>query len=469
MEDEKPPSDSSIARFLKRTQITLQRVRDHKERTVEERLPEIKDWFLREDALQRERAGDRGYRIAPEDSYCADEFSIVIAPKTKSSYNLKGCESNQVKDHDYLASRSASGLVTFRYGGDPIGKLHIIFPLAPKKIWDIDENGKKFVKGWDVRTPASAVIKKEMKGWAKYKNIVPLFWRTAMAREPIIRAYGEDLRKWAGHSSSEKLLQLDWYDSHTDEDFLTDLKVKGNFIVLFYPNKCTDILATCDGGLIKNLQDDFRRKVDRELEEHFDTMTGSDTISRRVQRDFIIKTYNRSIEVISTERVRRIALRGGALFSLSSSLEKQFENVKLRGFTVDESEEKQEARQFRYRNVFEGLDDEKSEEARKLWSSQEEERKKKQVGIVKSKKRKGKRKSNLPKKKHRVMESVDFKDDLEANRSVDPLLPEGSQVGSGGDDAGEGLPEEKEVLRGGQIAFRNRKARTMSLLNSLND
>jgi len=162
-------------------------------------------------------------------------------------------------------------------------------------------------------------------------------------------------------------------------------KVKGIFIALFYPNKCTDILATCDGGLIKNLQDDFRRKVDRELEEHFDAMTGTDSISRRVKRDFILRTYNKSIEVVSTERVRRIALRCGALFSLDSSLEKQFENVKLRGFTVSEPEEKCEAGQFQYRNVFEGFDDEKSAKARKIWLAEEEVRKKKRVLPAQSK------------------------------------------------------------------------------------
>jgi len=85
----------------------MQGVRDHKARTVEERLPEIRDWFFRLDALQRGRAGNRGYRIAPEDLYCADEFSIVFAPKTKTSYNFEGCEFNQVMDHDYLASRSS--------------------------------------------------------------------------------------------------------------------------------------------------------------------------------------------------------------------------------------------------------------------------------------------------------------------------------------------------------------------------
>ena len=99
------------------------------------------------DALQRTRSVDGRVRISAEDSYCADEFSIVIKPKTEKSYNRKGSESNQVKELQELSSRAASGLVTFRYGGEPIGKLHIIFPLAPKKIWAYDEDGEKYLKG----------------------------------------------------------------------------------------------------------------------------------------------------------------------------------------------------------------------------------------------------------------------------------------------------------------------------------
>ena len=149
-----------------------------------------------------------------------------------------------------------------------------------------------------------------------------------------MRAYGEDLRKWAGQGNSEKQLQLDWYNSHTDVDFLTDLKVKGNFITIFYPNRCTDILATCDGGLIKGLQDEFKKHVNRELEEHFDIMTGTDPISRKLQRSFIMKHYNNGIEKVTTEMVQRIAMRCEALFELKPSLEEQFSKVKFRGYTI---------------------------------------------------------------------------------------------------------------------------------------
>ena len=115
---------------------------------------------------------------------------------------------------------------------------------------------------------------------------------------------------------------------------------------MFYPNKCTNILATCDGGLIRQLQMDFRKKVERELEDFFDEMTGSDILSTKIQREFIMKTYNKSIESISTEAVKSVALRCGAMFELNDSLEKQFSGVKLRGYTEGGIEEKADAGEF---------------------------------------------------------------------------------------------------------------------------
>ena len=63
----------------------MQRVRDHKDKTVEERLPAIRDWFLRLDALNRYRSIAGTRRIRKADTYGADEFSIVIKKKTDTS------------------------------------------------------------------------------------------------------------------------------------------------------------------------------------------------------------------------------------------------------------------------------------------------------------------------------------------------------------------------------------------------
>ena len=97
--------------------------------------------------MQRKHTLLPNKRIADEDSYCYDEFSIVIKHKSTASYNRKGTEANQVKELQDLASRAGSGLVTFRYGDEPVGKMHIVFPLTPKKMYDFDSAGKQFVKG----------------------------------------------------------------------------------------------------------------------------------------------------------------------------------------------------------------------------------------------------------------------------------------------------------------------------------
>ena len=88
--------DATIARFIKRARISMQRVRDHKPKSVEERLPVIKEWLLRQDNFFRHRG--LGKRVLDQDSYCCDEFSIVIQPKTSKSYNRKGAEANQVRE-----------------------------------------------------------------------------------------------------------------------------------------------------------------------------------------------------------------------------------------------------------------------------------------------------------------------------------------------------------------------------------
>lgn len=260
-ENEPVPSRATIARFLKRVNISLQSVRDHKNKSVEERLEAIRDYFLRRDNLQR-ASSTKTPRISPGDTYSMDEFCIVIKPPCKKSYNRVGSESNHCKEPGQLASRAASGLVCFRMGGEPFHKMWIIFPLSPKKIYSIDDEGEKIVIGWDVRCPAAKRVMNEFETYKKYSNVVPLFWPSAMAREPIMKAFGEDLVKLlAEEERREREMLLDWYDSHTYEPYLRELKVKAGMINTFYPAGSTDILAAPDGGLIKLIQDKFRKAI----------------------------------------------------------------------------------------------------------------------------------------------------------------------------------------------------------------
>ena len=286
-----------------------------------------------------------------------------------------------------------------------------------------------------------------------------------------MRAYAEDLLKWVGPSVSEKQLQLDWYDSHTDEEFLTTLKTRGNMITMFYPNRCTDILATCDGGLIKLLQDRFKRKVDQMLENHYDKMTGTDYVSKKIQRRFIMSTMNEAIKTISTSNVQSIARRCGALFDLKPSLEEQFNQVKLRGYTVKGTEEKAVGGVFQYRNVFEGINEEKSKKLRNAWSAKEVKRwksKSKKAAKKKQNKRKLKPKSKVLSKKRKPA-SVELKTGEVAVDGEDMAIDGGRVLSEEGEADVDGLPlESSSPLRGGQISFANRKNKTMKFLNELN-
>ena len=148
--------------------------------------------------------------------------------------------------------------------------------MQPTKIYEDNTDGKKVLKGWDVRTPAGNVIKREFETYKKYDRIIPLFLPSGMAREPIIEAFGEDLCNLLGGEPVEREMLLDWYDSHTYRPYLEITKTRLNMINTFYPAGCTDCLAAPDGGLIKVIQDGFKRAVNARLAENCDEIYASD-------------------------------------------------------------------------------------------------------------------------------------------------------------------------------------------------
>ena len=150
-------------------------------------------------------------------------------------------------------------------------------------------------------------------------------------------------------------------------ELLSNLRIKGNFVTTFIPNRCTDILATCDGGVIKLIQDEFHKKLSLELETHYDEMNGTDYLSKKKLRFFIIKTMNEAITLVQTEIVQKIARRCGSLFCLKKNLKDQFSNVKLRGYTEGLPIQVNGKKTWVYKNVFSEFDEEKSENTRKSW------------------------------------------------------------------------------------------------------
>ena len=81
---------------------------------------------------------------------------------------------------------------------------------------------------------------------------------------------------------------------------------------------------------------------------------------------------NTIITTLSQETVVKIGWRTGSTFSLNDSLEEEFKDVKLRGFIKNCNDG--EGSVVHYRNIFEGFDSRKSNEARKKWIVKEKKR-----------------------------------------------------------------------------------------------
>ena len=83
-------------------------------------------------------------------------------------------------------------------------------------------------------------------------------------------------------------------------------------------------MAAPDGGLIKIIQDGFRRAVDEKLADNYDEIYASDFESKRKQRKLIMVEMQKQMTLLSQETVVKIAKRTGSVFNMHDSLEEQF-------------------------------------------------------------------------------------------------------------------------------------------------
>ena len=188
---EKLPSKNKITCCFRRKDITLQRARDTKPKTVEERIHVAREHLVRLDGYYRGKTNNKKRdlvygRVPLERNFAFDEYSGVMFRKDKTTYNPKGSKSCHVRVPANLDTRQLSVLPLFCFGTKQLPFIAAILPLQPKKFFD-DE--KKLV-GWDVTQPASAQILVEMEGWPK--NVRVYFWKSGLCREPVMRQLGVD-------------------------------------------------------------------------------------------------------------------------------------------------------------------------------------------------------------------------------------------------------------------------------------
>ena len=157
-----------------------------------------------------------------------------------------------------------------------------------------------------------------------------------MCREPVFEAFAEDFLRDCNLDKDvkDRLLSIDWYDSHVNRSALTKLFKSGVF-TMFTENDCTDILAMPDGGGIKTLKTKLNSLVDEEVEKHTETWFGTTPASRSLRRLTLLRALGEAwswFRENHSDLPHRIAFRTGQVFHLSEDRVKQFEKCSFRGY-----------------------------------------------------------------------------------------------------------------------------------------
>lgn len=213
-------------------------------------------------------------------------------------------------------------------------------------------------------------------------------------------------------------------------------------------------------------------------------MYASDFNSKQKQRHVVMKHMNTIITTLSQETVVKIGRRTGSTFCLNDSLEEQFKDVKLRGFIKNRNDG--EESDVEYRNIFEGFNSRKSNQARKKWivkekkrmkdrmirnkeavkRKKEKEAKKLKRAEKKKERNKGRKKGRKKAKKRRIAKVQNVPNPVPRKQPrllpelpLAPEIEEDSKSIVGSDE----MEDEMEPLRGGALLFRKRRDRTMVL------
>ena len=111
-----------------------------------------------------------------------------------------------------------------------------------------------------------------------------------MCREPVFEAFVEDFIEDCKilNTPNDKLLSLDWYDSHIQRETLIKLSDASTF-AMFTENDCTDILAMPYGGAIHTLKSRINKLVETTIDKDVDTWFGVTPVSKSLRRITLLR------------------------------------------------------------------------------------------------------------------------------------------------------------------------------------
>ena len=320
-----------------------------------------------------------------------DEYCISMSVETRRSYADKGSKENQVKSLD--TSREMSGIGVFNLG--LVEQPRIAYAIIPLSCRSSKEDGKTI---FNVREARSRVLREEAESYPK--NVRVYYWPSGMCREPVFDAFVEDFINDCKilEIAGDKLLSMDWYDSHVQRKSLVKL-FDANIFAMFTENDCTDILAMPDGGAIQILKNRINSIIERTVDKDVDAWFGVTPPSKSLRRRTTLRALSEAwiwFREAHRSTPHRIALRTGQIFKLNEDRKVQFQESRFRGY---ENEDKSPKSPFEDKTFVEAHVEYVRRNSKRRKDQAERKRKREMEAKIKEQKKKVKKIKKMERKK----------------------------------------------------------------------
>ena len=165
-----------------------------------------------------------------------------------------------------------------------------------------------------------------------------------MCREPVFDAFVEDFIEDCEIllNEGDKLLSMDWYDSHVQRASLIKL-FDANVFAMFTENNCTDILSMPDGGAIQIIKHKINTIIETTVDNDVSAWFGVTPPSKSLRRRTALKALGKAWTWFRDEHrttPHRIGLRTGQIFNLNEDKKIQFQETRFRGYKNEDGSPK---------------------------------------------------------------------------------------------------------------------------------
>jgi hypothetical protein len=242
-------SQTWLSRFVRRHGLKLRRGTNKKEKSLEERLPQIRKFHK---GLQNfvSKAPTHGVfgAVHPNNVFNVDQTPVCLSESSRMTYTRAGETWIGIADKGSSDKRFATITLALRLSGSPANpipqpRLSVIFKGSGKRI--------------------SA---EERAGW--HPGVLVQFSEKAWTTADTIAHWGDEFINWVRDDAYKKegpvLLFMDNLGVQTDQAFRNRL-ISGGVTPWFFPPNCTDLVQPVDQHVAVQLKKEMGRLLDEKM------------------------------------------------------------------------------------------------------------------------------------------------------------------------------------------------------------